>query len=58
MEREAFAKVMQEVLDSLPEEFRSRIRNVAVLVEDFPPGQQPILATQRNSCSGSSMGCP
>ncbi len=39
MERGAFAKVMQEVLDSLPEEFRSRIRNVAVLVEDFPPGQ-------------------
>jgi predicted Zn-dependent protease with MMP-like domain len=32
---------MQEVLDSLPEEFRSRIRNVAVLVEDFPPGQTP-----------------
>jgi predicted Zn-dependent protease with MMP-like domain len=41
MEREAFAKVMQEVLDSLPEEFRSRIRNVAVLVEDLPPGQTP-----------------
>jgi len=39
MEREAFAKVMQELLDSLPEEFRSRIRNVAVLVQDFPPGQ-------------------
>ena len=41
MEREQFAKVMQEVLDSLPEEFRSRISNVAVLVEDFPPGQTP-----------------
>src|SRR6266487_6309618 len=41
MEREAFAKVMQEELDSLPEEFRSRIRNVAVLVEDFPSGQTP-----------------
>jgi predicted Zn-dependent protease with MMP-like domain len=24
MEREHFAKIMQEVLDSLPEEFRSR----------------------------------
>src|ERR1035441_10627564 len=41
MERQAFAKVMQEVLDSLPEEFRDRISNVAVLVEDFPPGQTP-----------------
>jgi predicted Zn-dependent protease with MMP-like domain len=39
MEREAFAEVMQDVLDSLPEKFRRRIRNVAVLVEDFPPGQ-------------------
>jgi predicted Zn-dependent protease with MMP-like domain len=29
MEREEFAKVMQEVLDSLPEEFRNR--NVAVI---------------------------
>jgi predicted Zn-dependent protease with MMP-like domain len=41
MEREEFVKVMQEVLDSLPEEFRSRIRNVAVLVEDFPLSQSP-----------------
>src|SRR6266496_5556190 len=41
MERQEFVKVMQEVLDSLPEEFRSRIRNVAVLVEDYPPGQAP-----------------
>lgn len=39
MEREEFTKVMQDVLDSFPEEFRSRIKNVAVLVEDFPPGQ-------------------
>jgi predicted Zn-dependent protease with MMP-like domain len=39
MERQEFVKVMQETLDSLPEEFRSHIRNVAVLVEDYPPGQ-------------------
>ena len=39
MNREQFAKVVEEVLDSLPEEFRERIRNVAVLVEDLPPGQ-------------------
>lgn len=36
MERERFAKVVEEVLDSLPQEFRDRIRNVAVLVEDLP----------------------
>jgi predicted Zn-dependent protease with MMP-like domain len=39
MEREEFAKVTREVLDTLPTEFRSRIRNVAVLVEDLPPNQ-------------------
>jgi predicted Zn-dependent protease with MMP-like domain len=49
MEREAFIKVMQEVLDSLPEEFRSCIRNVAVLVEDFPPGQSSVASRQPSS---------
>jgi len=39
MEREEFVKVAEEALDSLPEEFRSRIKNVAILVEDFPPNQ-------------------
>lgn len=39
MEREPFAKIMREVLDSLPAEFRDCIHNVAVLVEDVPPGQ-------------------
>jgi predicted Zn-dependent protease with MMP-like domain len=40
MERERFAKIVEEVLDSLPPQFRSRIRNVAVLVEDLPPNQR------------------
>ena len=39
MKREQFVKVVEEALDSLPQEFRSRIRNVAVLVEDMPPNQ-------------------
>ena len=39
MKREHFVKVVEETLDSLPQEFRSRIRNVAVLVEDMPPHQ-------------------
>jgi predicted Zn-dependent protease with MMP-like domain len=39
MEREEFTKVVEEVLDSLPKEFRKRIRNVAVLVEDLPSSQ-------------------
>jgi predicted Zn-dependent protease with MMP-like domain len=36
MKREHFVKVVEEALDSLPQ-FRSRIQNVAVLVEDVPP---------------------
>lgn len=40
--REDFTKVVAEVLDSLPKEFRDRIRNVAVLVEDQPPDQEPL----------------
>jgi predicted Zn-dependent protease with MMP-like domain len=39
MKRQHFVKVVEETLDSLPREFRSRIRNVAVLVEDLPPNQ-------------------
>jgi len=39
MKREHFIKVVEETLDTLPEEFRSRIQNVAVLVEDLPPHQ-------------------
>ncbi len=41
MTREEFTTVVEEVLDSLPQEFRARIRNVAVLVEDSPPDQEP-----------------
>jgi predicted Zn-dependent protease with MMP-like domain len=41
MKREEFRKVVAEVLDSLPRQFRHRIQNVAVLVEDLPPDQGP-----------------
>jgi predicted Zn-dependent protease with MMP-like domain len=47
MKREHFVKVVEEALDSLPQEFRSRIRNVAVLVEDVPPSQPLPKAGQR-----------
>jgi predicted Zn-dependent protease with MMP-like domain len=39
MKREDFLKVVEEALDSLPREFLSCIRNVAILVEDVPPNQ-------------------
>ena len=41
MKRENFVDIVEDSLDSLPEEFRSRIKNVAILVEDFPPTQSP-----------------
>jgi predicted Zn-dependent protease with MMP-like domain len=41
MKREEFVKVAEDALDSLPKEFRSRIQNVAILVEDFSPKQSP-----------------
>jgi len=47
MKREHFVKVVEETLDSLPQEFRSRIRNVAVLVEDVPPHQPSPQSGQR-----------
>jgi predicted Zn-dependent protease with MMP-like domain len=41
MKREDFINVAEQTLDSLPEEFRSRIQNVAILVEDVPRNQSP-----------------
>jgi len=36
-----FQQAVADALDSLPEEFRRRIENVAVLVEDLPPHPIP-----------------
>ncbi len=47
MKREDFVKVAEETLDSLPEEFRIRVQNVAILVEDFPANQRPPKLGQR-----------
>src|SRR4029077_12124013 len=47
MKREDFVKVAEETLDSLPEEFRIRIQNVAILIEDCPANQRPPKPGQR-----------
>jgi len=47
MKHEHFVKVVEEALDSLPQEFRSRICNVAVLVEDMPPNQPALRSGQQ-----------
>jgi len=56
MKREPFAKIVEEALDSLPQEFRSRIRNVAVLIEDMPPNQpSPQSGTQSRDFEPTSL---
>jgi predicted Zn-dependent protease with MMP-like domain len=37
MERKRFEKLVEQSLDLLPEVFRSRLTNVAIIVEDRPP---------------------
>ena len=59
MKREDFVKVAEETLDSLPEEFRIRIQNVAILVEDFPSNQsRPRPGQQRRLLLGIFHGVP
>jgi len=59
MKREEFVKVAEQALDSLPEEFRSRIHNVAILVEDFPPNHtSPRLGHQGRLLLGIFHGVP
>lgn len=41
MKRDRFVKIVADVLDSLPSEFRGRMHNLAVLVEDRPKRRQP-----------------
>lgn len=59
MKREDFVRVAEQMLDSLPQEFRSRIQNVAILVEDFPPSQpSPRPGRQRRLLLGVFHGVP
>jgi|SRR5579864_7882136 len=59
MKREDFVKVAEQTLDSLPEEFRIRIQNVAILVEDFPANQRPPkLGQKRRLLLGIFHGVP
>lgn len=37
MEQERFIQLVEEVLETLPQEFRERIHNLAIMVEDRPP---------------------
>jgi len=37
MEREKFEAIVEQALAELPEPFRERLTNVAIIVEDLPP---------------------
>ena len=59
MKREDFIRIAEETLDSLPREFRSRIQNVAILIEDFPPNRSaPRPGQQRRLLLGIFHGVP
>lgn len=47
MTRTRFQELVAEALDELPDYFRERIQNVAVLVQDYPLGQRPISGRRR-----------
>lgn len=36
VDRKAFEKLLSEAIDELPQEFRTKLQNVAVIVEDYP----------------------
>ena len=40
MDQESFERLVQEVLNELPEEFQEKLENVAVVVEDWPTPEQ------------------
>ncbi len=48
MERESFRELVVEALDSLPEQFRERLENIVVVIEDWPhPAQLAGLGIRR-----------
>ena len=36
MDRKAFESLLADAVDELPEEFRAKLQNVAIIVEDYP----------------------
>ncbi len=56
MERERFVDLVEEVLDALPEQFRERIQNLAVMVEDRPA--ENIAQSRKGLVLGVYQGVP
>jgi predicted Zn-dependent protease with MMP-like domain len=43
VEHDGFEQLVQEALDSLPDDMRGQLSNVAIVTEDEPPAGQPLL---------------
>jgi len=52
--QEQFEKIVEEVLDNLPEKFKERMHNVAIVIADFPTHEQ--LGKTKNSNQYSLLG--
>lgn len=52
--QEQFEKIVSEVIDNLPDKFREKMYNVAILVADFPTREQ--LGKTKNSSQYSLLG--
>ena len=55
LRRARFARLVRNALDELPAEFRDRIRNLEVVIEDEPP---PERAPERGTLLGLYEGVP
>ena len=59
MTRQEFEDLAQEAFDSLPEQFRDKVDNVSIVVEDFPsPEMQRSLRIGQGSLLGLYHGVP
>jgi predicted Zn-dependent protease with MMP-like domain len=52
--QEQFEKIVEEALDKLPEYFKEKLHNVAILIQDFPTKDQ--LGRTKNSNEYSLLG--
>lgn len=48
MDRDTFAELVLKALDDLPEQFREKLQNVEIAVEDWPDAETMRLAGVRN----------
>src|SRR6266480_3940741 len=47
MTNEEFEKVVRQTIQSLPKEFLIQLDNVEVVIEDYPPHNEPLLGLYR-----------